>query len=78
MSGDTDTGVWEVRLGMYATEQQATEVKEQIKALLCPDPDHASPCPIPWAVALLSGPGLDGQYEGLVEQAELQNQTPQS
>lgn len=72
MSGEP--GVWELRLGMYATEQQAEEVKEKIKLLLCPDPEHASPCPIPWSVALLSGPDLDDRHSDLVEQGEPRSQ----
>ncbi|MFB7912965.1 hypothetical protein [Streptomyces sp. NPDC056061] len=64
--------VWEVRLGIYATPQQAEEVKERITRLLCPDPDHAPPCPIPWSVSLLHGSGLDEDdpYPELAEQAE--------
>ncbi|MFF9345849.1 hypothetical protein [Streptomyces sp. NPDC014734] len=64
--------VWEVRLGMYATPQQAEEIKERIARLLCSDPDHAPPCPIPWSVSLLhgAGPGDDDPYPELVEQAE--------
>ncbi|MFE4330066.1 hypothetical protein ACFRQM_11540 [Streptomyces sp. NPDC056831] len=63
--------VWEVRLGIYATRQQAEEIEERIAGLLCPDPDHAPPCPIPWSVSLLHGSGLeeDDPYPELVEQA---------
>ncbi|MFE4794022.1 hypothetical protein ACFRFL_02690 [Streptomyces sp. NPDC056708] len=64
--------VWEVRLGIYATRQQAEEIEERIAGLLCPDPDHALPCPIPWSVSLLHGSGLEegDPYPELVEQAE--------
>jgi hypothetical protein len=63
--------IWELRLGIYATEQQAEELKERVQRLLCPDPDHASPCPIPWSTALLHGSDLDERdpYPELVEQA---------
>ncbi|MFM9369088.1 hypothetical protein [Streptomyces sp. Da 82-17] len=66
-----EAGVWEVRLGIYATERQAEEVKEQIARLLCPDPDHAPPCPVPWSVNVLHGSDLDDEdpYPELVEQA---------
>ncbi|RGA01656.1 hypothetical protein DI270_028375 [Microbispora triticiradicis] len=33
--------IWEIRLGVYATAQQAEEIKEHVTKLLCPDPDHA-------------------------------------
>ncbi|MFI9625596.1 hypothetical protein [Streptomyces sp. NPDC052042] len=63
--------VWEVRLGVYATPRQAEEIKERIAGMLCPDPDHAPPCPIPWSVSLHHGEGLeDGSYAELIEQAE--------
>ncbi|MFI8433532.1 hypothetical protein ACIGJO_07250 [Streptomyces sp. NPDC079020] len=67
--------VYEVRLGVYATEQQAEDLKERISAMLCPDPDHAPPCPIPWSVALLRGEGLEDPdaYEHLVEQARIES-----
>ncbi|MEU7281441.1 hypothetical protein AB0A69_22095 [Streptomyces sp. NPDC045431] len=67
-----DPSVWEVRLGIYATEKQAEEVKERITRLLCPDPDHAPPCPVPWSVMLLHGTDLDDAYEELLEQARIE------
>jgi hypothetical protein len=70
--------VWEIRLGIVATEQQADEIKQQITALLCPDPDHAPPCPVPWSVALYheSELGEDAPYETLVEQARAEGHLP--
>ncbi|MFD2466240.1 hypothetical protein [Amycolatopsis silviterrae] len=57
---------FEIRVGVYATENQARELVEQIKLLLCPEPEHASPCPVPWAIGLLSDdisyPDLEQQY----------------
>ncbi|MFF4605279.1 hypothetical protein ACFY12_21415 [Streptomyces sp. NPDC001339] len=69
-----DLSVWEVRLGIYATQQQAEEIKERITSLLCPDPDHAPPCPIPWSVMTLHASDLDdpNSYSGLVEQAQIE------
>ncbi|MER5490222.1 hypothetical protein ACWD6I_08335 [Streptomyces sp. NPDC002454] len=68
--GTVDEGVYEVRLGIYATRAQAEEVKERITGLLCPDPDHAPPCPIPWSVALSEAE--PDAYEELVEQARIE------
>ncbi|MGV9292747.1 hypothetical protein [Amycolatopsis sp. NPDC003676] len=44
----------EIRVGIYATEDQSRDLVEQIKLLLCPEPEHSSPCPVPWAIGLLS------------------------
>lgn len=44
----------EIRVGIYATEHEARDLVEQIKLLLCPEPEHSSPCPVPWAIGLLS------------------------
>ncbi|WP_040834190.1 hypothetical protein [Nocardia brevicatena] len=44
--------LWELRLGMIATEAEARRLEERIARLLCPDPDHAPPCPVPWSIAL--------------------------
>lgn len=69
-----DPTVWEVRLGIYATQHQAEEVKERIAKLMCPDPDHAPPCPIPWSTHVLHESDLEDPdfYAGLVEQARIE------
>lgn len=68
-----EPSVWEVRLGVYATQAQADQIKEQIAKLLCPDPDHAPPCPIPWSVMTLHESGLgDDAYDELREQARIE------
>ncbi|OEU86103.1 hypothetical protein DB35_10200 [Streptomyces abyssalis] len=67
-------GVWELRLGVYATHAQAEQIKEQITRLLCPDPEHAPPCPIPWSALLLHESDLEDAdtYPELVEQARIE------
>ncbi|GLK12817.1 hypothetical protein [Streptosporangium carneum] len=72
-----EPSVWEIRLGVYATQQEAEEVKERVTRLLCPDPDHAPPCPIPWSVSMLHHSDADdhGAYAELVEQARIENRT---
>lgn len=68
-----EPSVREVRLGIYATQQQADQIKEQIVKLLCPDPDHAPPCPIPWSVMTMHESALDDDaYEELREQARIE------
>nr|WP_206322531.1 hypothetical protein [Streptomyces sp. HNM0575] len=68
---------------MYCTREQAEEIRERIGRLLCPDPEHAPPCPVPWSVSLRgSGPGsvedaggegdVAEDYPELVEQAHIE------
>jgi hypothetical protein len=59
---------WEVRVGLFATREQAEEVLTRIQLLLCPDPEHQSPCPIPWTTWLTEA---EGRHPGLVEQHAL-------
>jgi hypothetical protein len=66
-------GTHEIRVGVWASEEQAQELVERISRALCPDPEHRGPCAVPWAIRVL-GPeqvdeGEDG-YEELVEQAK--------
>lgn len=37
---------------IHATEQEAEALQDQIQRLLCPDPDHSPPCPIPWETSV--------------------------
>lgn len=69
-----EPSVWEIRLGVHATEAQAEEIKERIARMLCPDPDHAPPCPIPWSAQLLHQSDLDDEnaYDELAEQARIE------
>lgn len=41
----------EIRLGVYASDEQLRGLAEAIERLLCPDPEHAPPCPVPWSIA---------------------------
>ncbi|BFU46661.1 hypothetical protein [Krasilnikovia sp. MM14-A1004] len=68
-----DAGLWEIRLGIFATEPQADELVEQISRLLCPDPEHPPPCPIPWSVARLEVDVSSGDYAELLEQARTED-----
>ncbi|WP_431968410.1 hypothetical protein [Nocardia sp. bgisy134] len=74
--------LWEVKVGILATEAEAKKLVEQIAHLLCPDPDHQPPCPVPWAIGLDSETDMDPerreQYEDIREQyrIESENSTP--
>lgn len=69
--------LWELRLGMFATETEARRLAERIARLLCPDPDHASPCPVPWSVALCPeehlAPEEQRMYRDLEEQYRIES-----
>lgn len=64
--------VWEIRVGVYATEAQANEAKERFVRLLCPDPEHEPPCPVPWSAWVVHESDLDDPelYAELTEQGE--------
>jgi hypothetical protein len=47
--------VFEIRIHGYPTSQEALALQDPIERLLCPDPDHAPPCEIPWSFALAGG-----------------------
>ncbi|MBB5956412.1 hypothetical protein FHS29_002998 [Saccharothrix tamanrassetensis] len=57
-----ERGVQEIRIGVYATEEQARELIEQVKLLLCPDPDHTGPCRVPWSIGLVPQEALSEEY----------------
>jgi hypothetical protein len=67
--------VWEIRVGVYATAKQVDELKERIQLLLCPEPEHASPCPVPWTTWVADAESLAEQgitHDGLIEQYRAQ------
>ncbi|MFD4442425.1 hypothetical protein ACFWPK_21900 [Nocardia sp. NPDC058519] len=69
--------LWEIRLGVIASESEARAVIDQIERLLCPDPDHTPPCPIPWSVSIAAGEDLAAEareaYEDVVEQYRIES-----
>lgn len=63
--------VFEINVGVHCTEDQLHELVDRIGLTICPDPDHAPPCPVPWSIGYRALD--DGQaaveYPELVEQA---------
>ena len=43
-SAETSRSVYQISVAASDTEQAQTVVAR----ILCPDPDHAPPCPVPW------------------------------
>ncbi|MFD8227555.1 hypothetical protein ACFV16_25740 [Streptomyces massasporeus] len=56
MPGAEDNpGVYEIRIHDCPTLREALALQDPIERLLCPDPDHAPPCEIPWSFTLAGG-----------------------
>lgn len=51
---ESERKIFEIRVGIYASDEQARDLLDQIRLMLCPDPEHQSPCPVPWAIGILS------------------------
>ena len=47
--------VQEVRVGVRADRPRMDEVREALTRVVCPDAEHASPCPVPWAAGYTVG-----------------------
>ncbi len=56
--------VYEIRIHGYPSPEEALALQAPIKLLLCPDPDHAPPCEVPWSFTLAGGD--DGASTALV------------
>ncbi|MFF9115402.1 hypothetical protein ACF09Y_07220 [Streptomyces massasporeus] len=46
---------YEIRIHGCPTLREALALQAPIERLLCPDPDHAPPCEIPWSFTLAAG-----------------------
>ncbi|SMQ16580.1 hypothetical protein SAMN06272771_2950 [Streptomyces sp. Ag82_O1-12] len=56
--------VYEIRVLGCPSSKEALALQAPIKLLLCPDPDHAPPCEVPWSFTLAGGD--DGASTALV------------
>ncbi|MFI0819639.1 hypothetical protein ACH4TX_26180 [Streptomyces sp. NPDC021098] len=54
-AGPGERRVHEVRVGVRADRPRMDEVREALTRVICPDPGHASPCPVPWAAGYTTG-----------------------
>ncbi|CAM02905.1 hypothetical protein A8924_4022 [Saccharopolyspora erythraea NRRL 2338] len=51
---DADAGArdfHEIQVGLFASRTQVDSVREALTRVVCADPQHRSPCPIPWESA---------------------------
>ncbi|WP_432485491.1 SPOR domain-containing protein [Kineococcus esterisolvens] len=68
-------GTYEIRIGLWASLEQAQAVQERLMAVLCPEPEHAGPCEVPWSISLAPPDAVDeagSGYEELVVQAKIE------
>ena len=68
-------GTFEIRIGLWATQEQAFEVQERLIRALCPEPEHSGPCEIPWSSAVLEPEAVEeggDHYDELVTQAKIE------
>ncbi|MGW0614215.1 hypothetical protein [Streptomyces sp. NPDC002788] len=47
--------VYEIRIAGHPSTEEALALQDPIKRLLCPDPDHAPPCEVPWSFTVAGG-----------------------
>ncbi|MFW6691662.1 hypothetical protein [Streptomyces sp. MAR4 CNX-425] len=51
-----ERGVYEIRILTDTEAEETPGLREPVERLLCPDPDHAPPCEIPWSITLDDDP----------------------
>lgn len=71
---DSAEQVWEIRFSVHCTADQARDIVDRIQVLLCPDPLHEGPCPIPWSSAHwpLEDEEAAEKYPTLLEQVRIE------
>lgn len=50
MVGTDEPRVYEIRVGGWTDADEILPWHEPVTRLLCPDPEHAPPCDVPWSV----------------------------
>lgn len=57
--------VFELRAGVLTDEDHAEQVLDDLTRLMCPDPAHSGPCPIPWSASRTGA--VDDTYRDYLE-----------
>jgi hypothetical protein len=66
--------VWKIQLAVVATQAEVDGLKDSIRKIMCPDPDHAPPCPIPWQISAQKVDDDETElYSTLIHQAEIES-----
>jgi hypothetical protein len=50
--------LWQVKIALIATADEHEALMDRIVDVLCPDPGHDGPCPIPWGMHSVNGDSL--------------------
>jgi len=48
----------EIRVGVYTSREDMDALRAELTALVCPDLEHDTPCPVPWASGYIDA-GVD-------------------
>lgn len=48
--------IWQLRVLIQATPEEAAAIEERIGSAICPDPQHDGFCPIPWDIVRSRAP----------------------
>lgn len=48
----------EIRVGVYTSREDMDALRAELTTLVCPDLEHDSPCPVPWASGYIDA-GVD-------------------
>ncbi|MEU9239244.1 hypothetical protein [Streptomyces sp. NPDC048385] len=69
--------LWQVKIALIATPAQHEELMDRLSEVLCPDPDHEGPCPVPWGMHSVNGDSLSRrQREALLTEIKETNWNP--
>ncbi|MER7077320.1 hypothetical protein SAMN02982929_04734 [Saccharopolyspora kobensis] len=41
--------IHEISIGLVTAHPETTPIRDALTRVICPDPEHSSPCPIPWS-----------------------------
>lgn len=53
--------LWQVKIALVATPAQHEELMDRLVDVLCPDPEHEDPCPVPWGMHSVNGDSLSAK-----------------
>lgn len=67
---DDEVGVYEVRVAILASADQASKFAEEIGRRLSPDPSSSAPDEMPWTISIV--PVTADEYPELIVQGEIE------
>ncbi|WP_432538055.1 hypothetical protein [Kineococcus arenarius] len=75
INAENGKGTYEIRIGLWASQEQAFEIQERLSRALCPEAEHDGPCEVPWSIAVVPPEAVDqgeDHYDELVKQAKIE------